>query len=100
MLVNSINFGNYNAKALVNNPPYITNYPFYEYMRDNKLDFDSTDLKMSQSIEGAEKNAETKKDNIMTSLFVATASAVGLSIYVGRNKLRAGYRKLIGKFKN
>ena len=100
MLVNSLSFGNYNANALINNPPYITNNPFYEYMRDNKLDFDSTDLRATKTVIQNSKQEETQKDSFMTGLFVATAGAGGLAAYAGRNKLIAGYRKMIDGIKH
>lgn len=98
MLINSLSFGNYNASTLVNNPPYITNYPFYEYMRDNKLDFESTDLKMTKKVIRKTEHTETQKDNFMTGVFVATAGAVGITACIGKNRLKAGYRKLADCF--
>lgn len=100
MLVNSLSFGNYNAGTLINNPPYITNHPFYEYMRDNKLDFDSTDLRAAKTVVRNTNPSETQEDNLMNALFAVTAGAVGTALYVGKNKLKAGYRKAIDGIKH
>ncbi len=99
MRINSLSFGNYNSASLVNNPPYITNYPFYEYMRDNKLDFDSTDLNAMKAVVQSAKREETQKDNFISGLFIATAGAVGVAGYICKNKLKAGYKSLMRKIK-
>lgn len=90
MSITPIAIGSYNPATLINNPPYITNNPFYEYMRDNKLDFDSTDLRMTRA---AIKNPNDS-DKYMTGLFTATAGVVCVAGYIARNKLKRGWRIL------
>ena len=89
MRINNLSFGNYNPNTIINNPPHITNHPFYEYMRDNKIDFDSTDLRMAKVVQ----NKDQEKDNFMTGLLCVTIGGVGVAGYVGRNKLRSGWRR-------
>ena len=81
----------YNPAGIVNNPPHITNLPFYEYLRDNKLDFDTTDLKMAKI---ANKN-EQKSSTFMSVLFWLTAIGAVLGIYAGRNKIKKGYNSAV-----
>ncbi|MCR4880562.1 MAG: hypothetical protein K6A44_01235 [bacterium] len=96
MRISAITFGNYNPNAIINNPPYITNHPFYEYMRDNKLDFDNTDLRAFKSVQ----HKEADKDSFMTGLFTVTLAGVGVAGYAGRNKLKSGWRRLSDSVKS
>lgn len=90
MRICSLSFGNYNPNLIVNNPPYITNVPFYEYMRDNKLDFDNTDLRMFRVVQ----KKESEQDRAMTGLFCAAAGGAIVSGIILRNKIKNVYSRL------
>lgn len=89
MRINSITFGNYNPATIINNPPHISNNPFYEYMRDNKLDFDSTNLKTFKAM----VNNTQGEDDFMTGLLCATIGGIGVVGYVARKKVVNGWRR-------
>ena len=94
MQINLPNFGNYNPNAIVNNPPNITNHPFYEYMRDNKADFLKTDKKMLNAVIEKEQN----QDKYMSRLLWGTVLAVGIALYMGRNKIKGLWQSVKNKY--
>ena len=94
MYISSQNFSNNNSNILVNNPPNITNYPFFEYMQDNKQNFDKVEIKNAKALQ----EKENRQDKYMTGLLWATILACGVGIYMGRNKLKKIFKSIKNKF--
>ena len=87
MRINSPSFGNYNPQTIVNNPPYITNYPFWEYLTEKKMNFKYARLDTIKAM----KQEEEARDNIMTGLLTATTAGVALGLLLFGNKVRQLY---------
>ena len=92
----SVNSITYNPKKLVNNPPYITNYPFYEYLVENKMDFKHAQLDLYKET----KATRTREDNFMTSLLVVTLGVMLLAVIFAKKKVQNAYRFCIDGCKN
>ena len=87
MRINSLSFGNYNPQTIVNNPPYITNYPFWEYLTDKKMNFKYARLNTINAM----KQEEEARDNLMTGLLTATSIATVLGLLLFGNKVKHIY---------
>lgn len=87
MQINNISFGTYNPGTIVNNPPYITNHPFYEYMKENEYHYDIAEFNASKVL----CDEERQHSNHMTKLLVGSLFAVGVTLIIARNKLKSGF---------